>query len=156
MSANLHDRDFYAWTHQQAELIRQGRLTELDTEHLLEELDDMGASQYRELENRLGVLLAHLLKWRYQPERRGNSWRLTIKDQRRRIGRLLQRNPGLTPRLQQAFVTAYEDAVLLAAKETEKDESAFPPDPPFTCEQALGANYWPDDYSGDDEQEARS
>lgn len=141
---SLHDRDFYSWTEQQAALLQQGRLSELDVEHLIEELEDMGASQYRELENRLGILLAHLLKWKFQPERRGNSWRLTVKDQRRRIGRLLDRNPGLMPRLPKAFETAYEDAVLLAAKETGFEESSFPLASPFTLEATLDDAYWPE------------
>lgn len=141
---SLHDRDFYGWTEQQAALLQAGRWSEVDVEHLIEELEDMGASQYRELENRLGILLAHLLKWKFQPDRRGNSWRLTVKDQRRRIGRLLDRNPGLTPRLPQAFGTAYGDAVLLAAKETGFDESIFPETPAFSLEETLSDAYWPE------------
>ena len=85
MSSNLHESDFYRWTHEQAALLRERRLDELDTEHLIEELWDMGASQERELESRLAVLLAHLLEWRFQLERRGKSWWATIKEQRFRI-----------------------------------------------------------------------
>ena len=85
--SDLHRQDFRAWTRQQADLIRSGRFAELDAVNLIDEIEDMGGSRERELESRLGVLLAHLLKWRYQPDRRGRSWRLTIAEQRRRIAR---------------------------------------------------------------------
>ena len=92
MTTATYETDFYLWTQQQAALLRQGQLSALDVENLAEEIDDMGASRERELENRLAVLLAHLLKWIVQPERRGNSWRLTILEQRRRLARLLEKS----------------------------------------------------------------
>jgi len=143
MSGNLHDTDFYTWTREQAELLRQRRVDELDSEHLIEELWDMGASQERELESRLGVLLAHLLKWRFQPQRRGKSWRATSKEQRYRISRLLTKNPGLASQLPDAFEAAYVTGVLKAMKETPLDESDFPVQCPFSLEQTLDAAYWP-------------
>ena len=76
------DQDFALWTKQQADLLRQGRWEELDASNIAEQLEDMGSSRERELESRLGVLLAHSLKWRYQPERCGKSWRSMIKEQR--------------------------------------------------------------------------
>ena len=72
-------------------------MSELDTVNLIDEIEDMGGNRERELESQLGVLLAHLLKWRHQPDQRGRSWRLTIAEQRRRIDRLLKRNPSLIP-----------------------------------------------------------
>ncbi|MGZ8242847.1 DUF29 domain-containing protein [Methylomagnum sp.] len=124
MSAALHNLDFYTWTHQQAELLRAGRFDELDTGHLIEELESMGARERRELTNRLAVLLAHLLKWQYQPERRGNSWRRTIKIQRIEINDLLADNPGLKSELPEIFAKAYEKARVLATDETRSDEGS--------------------------------
>jgi hypothetical protein len=108
MSAQLHHQDFYTWTHQQAELLRAGRFNELDTEHLIEELASMGARERRELGNRLAVLLAHLLKWQYQPERRDSSWQRTLKIQRIEINDLLADNPGLKKELEDIFAKAYQ------------------------------------------------
>lgn len=139
--SDLHRQDFRAWTRQQADLIRSGRFAELDAVNLIDEIEDMGGSRERELESRLGVLLAHLLKWRYQPDRRGRSWRLTIAEQRRRIARLLKRNPSLKPLLAEVLEDAYGDALLMAARETDLDESAFPPACPFSLEQAMDANW---------------
>lgn len=139
--SDLHRQDFRAWTRQQADLIRSGRFAELDAVNLIDEIEDMGGSRERELESRLGVLLAHLLKWRYQPDRRGRSWRLTIAEQRRRIARLLKRNPSLKPLLAEALEDAYGDALLMAARETDLDESAFLPACPFSLEQVMDANW---------------
>ena len=89
----LYEKDFLAWTQQQSELIRQGRWQEVDLGHLIEELEDMGKSNHRELESRLVVLLAYLLKWEFQlnqlqdqlREFDGRSWRKTIIEQRVQI-----------------------------------------------------------------------
>ncbi|MGY6214056.1 DUF29 domain-containing protein [Methylolobus aquaticus] len=144
MSAQLHDQDFYSWTHQQAELLRQGRLDELDTEHLIEELDSMGARERRELETRLSILLQHLLRWRYQPERRGVSWLRTIKIQRFDALRVLEDNPGLRHRLPELFASAYSRARILATDETAIDEANFPEQPPFVIDEALNAEFLPE------------
>jgi ribosomal protein L29 len=135
--------DHHAWALANAALLRSGRLSEIDVEHIAEELEDMGASKERELESRLGVLLAHLLKWVFQPERRGNSWIATIREQRRRIARLLQKNPSLKTLLEETFEDAYGDARLIAMRETGLDESTFPEASPFTVEEALAEDFWP-------------
>ena len=121
----LHDLDFYAWTQQQVDLLKSGNLVDVDVKHLIEEIESMGASERRELINRLAVLLAHLLKWHYQPSFRGRSWQLTIKEQRRQLQRLLKDNPSLHARLEEFMADAYVDSVLLAAKETGSEESAW-------------------------------
>lgn len=143
-TTQLYEQDFYAWTLKNAELLRQGRLGEIDLEHLAEELESMGRSEKRELINRLAVLLAHLLKWRIQANRRGRSWQLTLKEQRRQITRVLRDNPSLKPLLAEIVAEAYEDAVLRVAQETGLEESAFPAGCPFTLEQTLDENFLPD------------
>ena len=143
MSASLHDLDFHAWTQEQLRLIRSGRLDELDLSHLQEEIESMGASERRELGNRLAVLLAHLLKWQFQPERRGRSWQLTIKEQRNRIQRVLRQNPSLRPSLLETVADVYSDARLMAARETDRDETAFPQDCPWSADIILNETFWP-------------
>src|SRR5215510_1676844 len=95
--APLYDHDFYAWTQEQAALLRAKKSRELDYPNLAEELEALGKRDRRELEHRLEVLVMHLLKWRYQSERRERSrgWRSTIREQRRRLARLLQDSPSL-------------------------------------------------------------
>lgn len=141
--SDIYESDFYAWAMKNAELIRQGRLAEVDAEHIAEELESMGRSERRELVSRLAVLLAHLLKWQHQPEKRGHSWRYTIKEQRRAVERLLQDSPSLRAGLQGYLEEAHEDAILEAARDTGLDETAFPVTCPFTLEQALDSEFWP-------------
>jgi len=93
--ATLYQQDVIAWANQQAALLRAGRFAELDVEQVAEEIEDVGKSEQRELANRIAVLLAHLLKWQFQPERQGRSWRQTITVQRRAIAKRLQRTPSL-------------------------------------------------------------
>lgn len=94
MTSSNYERDFYAWSREQAELLRARRYSELDASHPLEELESMGARERRELVNRLKILLAYPLKWQYQSPRRSRSWAATIKEQRLSIQDLLDDNPS--------------------------------------------------------------
>lgn len=134
---NLYERDLYAWAMRNAALLRAGRLREIDHMNIAEELESMGRSERRALGSRLAVLLMHLLKWRYQPERRGRSWRATIREQQRQVARLLADNPSLRPELPTLMADAYVDAVLLAIAETGLDEATFPATCPFEVEQIM-------------------
>jgi len=142
--STAYNRDIVAWAEEQAALLRAGRLAELDVEHVAEEIEDVGKSERRELASRLSVLLAHLLKWRYQPGRRGSSWQRTIKEQRRAIAAHLQETPSLRAALADAnwLEGAWADAVAKAADETGLD--VFPEDCPWTVEQVLSADYLPE------------
>ena len=135
---SLYDQDFYQWTQEQAGLLKIGALSQLDVENLIEEIESMGKSQKKELISRLTVLIAHLLKWDYQPERRGRSWELTIKAQRVQIRRHISENPSLKSMLLNAVILAYEVATISAAAETGLPESAFPEACPYTVEQLMG------------------
>jgi hypothetical protein len=95
MAISLHEHDFYAWTKQQADILKSGLLVNLDIGYLIEELENIGASEKRELSHRLTLLLGHLLKWIYQPERCGNSWLASIEGQRLKLVDLLDDNPSL-------------------------------------------------------------
>ncbi len=139
----LYDRDFFAWSREQADLLRMGKLAEADIEHIAEEIESMGRTEKRELISRLSVLLLHLLKWRYQPEKQSPSWEASVKVQRNRIADHLDDNPSLKPLLPQALASAYRDAALEAVAETGLAESTFPQACPWTAEQVLGAGFWP-------------
>ncbi len=139
-----HDSDFYAWTQEQAGYLRAGRWHDIDLEHLAEELEHMGARERRELSHRLAVLLAHPLKWQHQPERRGNSWRLTIEVQRLDLAELLDQSPSLRLRLGERVSAAYRKAILLAAQETGLSKSQFPAECPYPVEGIMDAGYWPE------------
>ncbi len=137
------NEDYYAWTQETIEKLRQGRLNEVNTDELIEELEDMGKSERRELRDRLTVLLAHLLKWQYQPERKEKSWRLTIEEQRYQITMLLRSNPSLKPTLNEALSEAYPSATRFAAKETDFEVDEFPAKCPWPIERVLDAEFYP-------------
>ena len=143
-AASLYERDFYAWTIEQAGLLRAGKLSAADVENLAEEIESMGRGEKRELINRLSVLLAHLLKWRFQPERRGHSWTYTIREQRLQIARLMKDNPSLRAKTAEAMADAYETALLAAAEDAGLPENALPAACPYSFEEATGADFWPD------------
>jgi hypothetical protein len=139
-TTTLHDTDFYTWAIQTAQLLKERRFSELDLENLIEEIEDLGRSEYRALESRLEVLLMHLLKVRHQAEMHTKSWDLTLKEQRLRIQRLLRDNSGLKPQLPHAWEDAWEPALILAQKETGLDASVFPSENPFSLEEAISAH----------------
>jgi Domain of unknown function DUF29 len=143
MSAT-YETDFYGWTQQQATLLKNGQFNLADFTNIIEEIESMGRSEKRELESRLTVLLQHLLKWQYQPNRRGKSWELTIKGQRSRFLRVLKENPGLKSKLDGCLLNAYQDAVVEAAKETAFDESVFPKNCPWSWEEITNSLFYPD------------
>lgn len=144
--AITYEEDFHAWTTQSAALIREGRLSELDLEHIAEELESMGASERRELLNRLQILLMHLPKHQFRPERRGKSWKLTIIHQRTAIERLLKQSPSLKRLLdnRQEFQDVYHKAAREAVLETDLERELFPLECPYTVKEILDDEYWPD------------
>lgn len=142
--SNLHGQDFYAWTIETANTLRGGKLNELDVDNLIEEMEDMGASQLRQLESRLDVLIMHLLKWQYQAEMQSRSWKLTIKEQRVRIKDHVKENPSLKSKMANALIKSYRYAVIKGAKETELSESIFPKEMPYSLEQILDDNFYPE------------
>lgn len=135
--SDLYDTDFYAWANEQAALLRAGKLSVADIAHIAEEIDSMGRSERRELTSRLAVLLTHLLKWQVQPERRGRSWLLTIREQRREVAEVLADNPSLRARLSELLAEAYGKALLAAQRETDLPEEAFPAASPWTFDEAM-------------------
>ena len=141
---DLYDRDFFEWTRCNAALLRAGRLEEADVEHLAEEIEDMGKSQRHELANRLRVLLAHLLKWRVEPERRGRSWRATIDVQRDELLRLLGQMPSLRNYLRDTLPEIYRPAVKQAIAETDLPDETFPAKCPFTIHEILDEEFFPE------------
>lgn len=139
----LYEKDFYAWAIHNAQLLKKEKLSEIDSEHLAEEIESMGKSEKRELFNRLAILLAHLLEWKYQPAKQSKSWQLTIKEQRFEFNDLLSDSPSLKPTLIKKFSHAYQKALLLAEKETGLFKKTFPKECPFSLKQALQKEYFP-------------
>lgn len=143
VSESSYEADFVLWSERQARLLREGRLEELDVVHLVEEVEGVGNSYRDEIESRLAVLLAHLLRWRYQPGNRTKSWEATLVEQRRRIARVIRRAPSLRSYPQEVFPDSYLSGRIDAAKETGMDFTLFPLDPPFSLAEALDLDFLP-------------
>ena len=148
----LYEHDFYAWIQHHIELLKQGRLAEIDRDILIDELDSMAKRDKRELISHLIILLGHLLKWSFQLKQlsdiyknfQGNSWKATIIEQRMQIAEQLEMSPSLKPYLSEAWQKAYPKAVDLVHKETGLPQSAFPEICPYTLEQLLDDNFYPE------------
>ncbi len=139
----LYDRDYYLWLSTTSKLLRQGNLQGLDITNLAEEIEDMGRSEKRSIESNLRVLLMHLLKYKYQPEKRSSSWKSTIREHRNRLQTLLEESPSLNRYLDEVFNKCYQKARELASDETEMRIDRFPETSPFTQEEILDPGYLP-------------
>lgn len=143
-NTQLYDRDFYLWLQETAELLRNGEFDRLDIENLVEEIESMGRSDKHAVESNLEVVLMHLLKYQYQPDRRSKSWRLTLFEHRDRLRKAFRESPSLRPYLPSVFEDCYCNARKKASIETDLPIATFPPDSPFTPEQALDEDYLPE------------
>lgn len=139
----LYELDFFEWTARNAELLRARRFNEADIERIAEEIEDMGRSQRHELRSRLRVLLVHLLKWQFQPQRRGESWIGTIDEQRAEIGDLLRDAPSLRGMLRDDLGDVYHEAARMASRQTGVSRESFPRSCPFALDQILDIEFFP-------------
>ena len=139
----VYDKDVVLWAQEQARLLRSGQFSQLDIEHLADEIEDVGKSEQRELASRTTVLLAHLMKWQYQPARRTRSWQRTINVQRDGLARRLEKTPSLKASVRDPewLAEAWNDALASAIEETGLD--AFPDNCPWTADRILDAAFWP-------------
>jgi tRNA A37 methylthiotransferase MiaB len=121
--------------------LRLGEWHALDIENLVEEISSLGKQQKQELRNRLGVLIGHLLKWQFQTELRGKSWRATIREQRDEILDILKENPSLKPYLDEAVQKGFRQGVNLVLRETPLDIDDLPSECPYEIAQILDLQF---------------
>ena len=134
--ADLYEADETAWLDAMVELLHREEFAELDYAHLVEYLADMAGRDRREVESRLVTLIAHVLKWGYQPDHRSRSWRATILEQRQELGRLVGRGV-LRNHARAVLGDIYPEAVERAAAETGLPDETFPADIPYTLDELL-------------------
>ena len=139
-----YEEDVAAWAEEQVALLRAGQWALLDIEHIAEEIEDMNISHRHQLAHRMAILMAHLLKWKYQPERRGASWKNTIHNQRAKIAKLLRQMPSLRRLLHDGVwgSEVWDDAVDIAGRETNAPER-LPQTRAWDFEQILSEDYFP-------------
>ena len=144
-TANLYERDYYLWLLHTAQLIKNGKFSELDAVNLIEEIEDMGRSEKRAVKSNLIIVLLHLLKYKYQPAKRTNSWKSSVREHRRRLRDDFKTSPSLKRYFKEVFSECYQDAREQAADETGLSINFFPIASPFTATEALDPNYLPPD-----------
>ena len=147
LSPSLYETDFYAWTQEQATLLRNEQWSQIDLQNLIEEIQSLGKQQRQELRNHLSVLIGHLLKWQYQSGRRSRSWLATVRIQRLDIAELLEDNPSLKPYLEEALHKAYLKSVELAVGETDLPKRTFPVDCPYSLVEIVDYDFYPGEPS---------
>ncbi len=134
---SLYERDFYQWIEETSHLLEEGKFAQLDIQNLVEELQTMGRSEKRAIRSNLTVLLHHLLKWKYQPNKQSSSWVYTIREHRKRIKDLLRDSPSLSNYLVDALPECYEEARYRATRDTKLPINTFPVDCIFSLEVTL-------------------
>jgi uncharacterized protein YyaL (SSP411 family) len=142
-TVSLYDEDFFLWSQCMAKSLRAGQVEAADLFHLAEEIEDLGKRDLKEINSRMQVLIAHLLKWRLQPERRSASWESTIVTQRLEIEALLRHSPSLRRTLALELADNYARAIRRAIPETRLPKNQFPSECPFTLAQILDQDYLP-------------
>jgi hypothetical protein len=135
--SQLYDQDFYAWSKAQADLLRAGRYSELDLDHLIEEVDDLGDALKRSVRNRLRTIMEHLLKLQHSPAQDPRpAWRATIRTQRVKLRDGL--NASIRGEAENELADLYADARALAEGALRDHVEASAADAlPATCPYSL-------------------
>ncbi len=139
-----YDTDYGLWLAEQINHLKTHEWEHLDVDNLIEELEALNKSDKRELYSYLVVLLAHLLKWQYQPQNRSGSWESSIDNSRNRIARLFKDRPSLKPYISEILAETYLEAVVWASKETKLEKQIFPLECPYYLEQILDPDFFPE------------
>ena len=144
ISETDYEADLYAWTQHLAALLRARRADAVDWDNLAEEIESLGARDRRELESRLAIILLHLLKWQFQPGRRGSSWRKSIQTQRREIAAILKQSPSLRREVPELMMDAFRYALVVAQEQSGLPGDAFTSSCPYAPQQVLDRGYMPE------------
>jgi len=139
--SHLYEKDYANWAEIMANLLAEKQFDELDIDNLVEEIKDLSKRERDQLISSIRLIIHHLLKWKYQPQKRSRSWQITIERERNNIDLYLEDSPSLRQYLASEWVNkAHRIARLDAAKETDLN---FPKECPFTIEEILDFNYFP-------------
>jgi hypothetical protein len=141
--SSLYEQDFYSWSLHQAQLLREKKFNQVDWENVIEEIEDLGRSEYRAFVSAIEQLTLHLLKWQFQPSRRSASWKNSIDKQRIQLERLLDDNPGLKHRLNDMIAKGYKYGRKGAIQETNLPKLIFPESCPYEWNQLFDDQFFP-------------
>lgn len=140
---SLYEADYLSWLDATADALKRKDYGVIDWENIIEEIEDMGRRERQSLKSNLVILLLHLLKWQFQPDKQSNSWKASIIEHRQRLEDSVEASPSLKPYLETLLTKAYGNAVERAAAETGLSEAAFPQDCPYTLNQIMSKGFLP-------------
>lgn len=141
MTTPSYNEDLNAWLQQQVSYLREGKFDKLDIDNLIEEVESVGKSERRSIKNYFVVLIGHLLKLKYRPEKATGSWYFSITNSQRKIKEIIEDSPSLKREMQEKLEAAWKDAINLAVQETGLPRQTFPAKCPWTAEQAMRENF---------------
>jgi len=139
-----YETDFYAWTQEQAQLMRDGRNYEIDYVNLLDEIECLGNSNRRHLERFLTTLLQHLLRYQYMSGSRCRNWLMVIRYYRDFISDIFEDSPSLKTKAEEELPECWIDAVRYFVLETGVYEEKVPEVCPWTFEQMIDVDFFPE------------
>ena len=137
-----YQADIHRWAETQAGLLRTRSANDLDWGNIADEIEDVAGRYEDQIESRLAVAITHLLKWQFQPEERSSSWRASVVEARYRIARLVRRMPSLASYPALVLADAYAEGRAIA--EAQTGLANLPESCPWTVEQVLDLDFWPD------------
>jgi hypothetical protein len=140
---SLYAQDYHLWLEYTVDLLKNKKFLELELENLIEEIESMGRSEKNALRSNLRVLLMHLLKYKFQPQNRANSWLYTIYEHRQRLQEAFVDSPSLKYYYKEVFDSCYQHARKEASIETGLPLSIFPKDYPFSVDETLDSDFFP-------------
>ena len=120
-------------------------MDEVDFDNIIEEIESLGRSEKNGLTSSIRLILSHLLKWQYQPDKRTSSWKATIRTHRIQANFYLEDNPSLKSKIDDVLMKAYKRAVIEAANDTSIEDSVFPDECPYSFEEIMSAEFYPED-----------
>jgi hypothetical protein len=142
---SLYELDFNLWLEKNLALLKERGFAQLDIDNLVEEIEDMGSNRKDALESNLMRVFQHLLKWKYQPQKRTNSWRASITEHSLRLNKTFKKSPSLKRYFENVYEECYQDARLVASREAGIDINIFPETCPFNPNDVLDPNYLPEE-----------
>ncbi|WP_334990934.1 DUF29 domain-containing protein [Nostoc sp.] len=142
-SQTLYDTDYLQWIETTVEKLQSDDYANVDWGNLIEEIADMGRSERRSLKSNLIVILVHLLKWQFQPEKISGSWEGSIIEHRRRVKEALVDSPSLKSYLESVFAECYAQAVKQAKAETGLLVESFPLVCPYQLPEVTDDEFLP-------------
>ncbi len=137
----LYEKDLAAWVHQQIEYIKNKEFDKIDIENFIDEVEGVVRGDKRSIQSYFIVIIAHLLKWEYQPSMRSGSWISSIENSQCEINAIIKDSPSLKNYKKLAFDQAWERARKIAITDTGLPSNNFPRVCPWSESEVMNKTF---------------